>query len=224
MLIDDIVIAGGTTHIYGIGVIASDYLPKDDPTNPLRESAYPHARKVEWGFTTSFNLYPDHLKPGTLQSVLPPKWKVVRQKLTDSHGPKALSFLDQTPRDSRSLQHGGSQVCIADADAEALEGDKRYAFLAHYHRDSRLRKAFIASRKPLSCEICKLDFEKAFGELGAGYAHAHHEDAIAKRSRNTTTRQNRMKVVCPNCHAMIHRGGKCRTIEEVRAAWTGVSR
>jgi predicted HNH restriction endonuclease len=60
------------------------------------------------------------------------------------------------------------------------------------------------------CQACGFDFEKQYGELGRGFCEVHHLDPLSERSRCTDdasskTGLDRVRVVCSNCHRMLHR-------------------
>jgi 5-methylcytosine-specific restriction protein A len=68
------------------------------------------------------------------------------------------------------------------------------------------------------CRVCAVDLRRRYGVIGEGYMHVHH-------LRNLTDRDvayvldpiNDLVPVCPNCHAMLHRGReKPRSVEELR--------
>jgi predicted HNH restriction endonuclease len=60
---------------------------------------------------------------------------------------------------------------------------------------------------------CGFDFERAYGELGRGYAHVHHKRPLSERDGDEVTRLEDLAVVCANCHAMIHLGNQCRPLD-----------
>jgi len=105
------------------------------------------------------------------------------------------------------------------------EGNKRRAFRTHRHRERQLRSDKIMDFKAknggrLFCEVprCGFDFSKTYGAIGEGYAHVHHLDPLGTgpdEGRETTI--DRLAVVCPNCHAMIHLGGVCRDMSDLIA-------
>ncbi len=69
----------------------------------------------------------------------------------------------------------------------------------------------------LACLVCDLDFSERYGELGEGFIHVHHLNPLSETDGiRETIPQNDLVPVCPNCHAMIHRDGKTRTIHELR--------
>jgi 5-methylcytosine-specific restriction protein A len=64
-----------------------------------------------------------------------------------------------------------------------------------------------------------MDFEKMYGELGRGFIHIHHVVPISTIGKEYLLDPVKDLVpVCPNCHAMLHRGinGRVLTVEELR--------
>lgn len=110
----------------------------------------------------------------------------------------------------------------ADEEREGLEGRATRAEVRRLSRDPGLRslKILAVLRKGgrLVCEVprCGFDFYAAYGELGCGFAIVHHEDPIGDRERASKTSLSRLRVVCANCHEMLHRGGKTRPLSAIR--------
>jgi hypothetical protein len=105
----------------------------------------------------------------------------------------------------------------------AHEGEawKRLALITQRKREWRLRAAKIKdalARKNgrLICEVpgCEFDFLKRYGEIGRNYAHVHHKEQLSKapKSGKKVTLAD-LAIVCANCHAMVHVGGKCRELD-----------
>ena len=109
---------------------------------------------------------------------------------------------------------------IIDTELTALEGEERMALVRHRKREQSLRDAkVLEARKSgsgkLKCEVpkCGFDFEVVYGELGRDYAQVHHLKPLADRTNPSQTKLDDLAVVCANCHVMIHRGGKCRSLD-----------
>lgn len=69
----------------------------------------------------------------------------------------------------------------------------------------------------VQCLCCGFDFEKFYGSLGAGFIHAHHLSPISGSGGiYQVDPKNDLVPLCPNCHAMIHRGEKLLTIAELK--------
>lgn len=105
----------------------------------------------------------------------------------------------------------------------ASEGELTTRLIAHRKREFSLRKAKIlqalqAGRGKLKCEVpgCGFDFFEKYGKLGESYAVVHHIKPLASLSeKGDHTKLTDLVVVCANCHAMIHRGGKCRSLDSL---------
>ena len=104
---------------------------------------------------------------------------------------------------------------------QAFEGHLRVLFLRHRQREQRLRgakiRAMLGSTGHLKCEVtaCSFDFEEVYGVLGQQYAHVHHLRPLAAQDGPRRTALKDLAIVCPNYHAMIHRGGACRKLAEL---------
>ncbi|HTA63017.1 MAG TPA: HNH endonuclease [Bacteroidia bacterium] len=57
----------------------------------------------------------------------------------------------------------------------------------------------------LFCQICKFDFEKAYGVIGKDFIEGHHTIAVSKMSANHKTRPEDIAMLCSNCHKMVHK-------------------
>jgi len=77
-------------------------------------------------------------------------------------------------------------------------------------RDSKIKKKaieiFIKQNGSIYCEVCKFSFEKKYGALGKGFIEVHHLKPISEYDENEFTSIENLKLVCSNCHRMIHRG------------------
>lgn len=111
-----------------------------------------------------------------------------------------------------------------DLELEAFpEGELRWLFVKHRSRENRLREKKLATSKKenggrLICEVpgCGFDFHSKYGDIGEGYAHVHHKIPLGSAGDDgVITKISDLAVVCANCHAMIHRGGECRSLDEL---------
>jgi HNH endonuclease len=67
------------------------------------------------------------------------------------------------------------------------------------------------------CIICGFDFGIEYGPDFAGFIHVHHLRPLSEIGHEYEVDPiNDLRPVCPNCHAIIHHGGKLRTVEEMR--------
>lgn len=111
-------------------------------------------------------------------------------------------------------------IVTTDTELAAMEGAERMALVRHRKREQSLRDAKVAEARKLgngrlNCEVprCGFDFEAVYGELGRDYAQVHHLKPLGDRTTPSQTKLSDLAVVCANCHAMIHRGGKCRPLD-----------
>lgn len=59
----------------------------------------------------------------------------------------------------------------------------------------------------LDCAVCSFNFENSFGPHGKGFIHVHHLNPVASTSgAYEIDPKDDLRPVCPNCHAMLHRG------------------
>ena len=90
--------------------------------------------------------------------------------------------------------------------AQFSEGSVSQILVNRYERDPAARAACIA-HFGYKCQVCSFDFEARYGEIGRNFIHVHHlvplSDISAEYAVNPLTD---MIPVCPNCHAMLHRG------------------
>jgi hypothetical protein len=101
--------------------------------------------------------------------------------------------------------------------AEFREGNASRVFVNRYERDRDARTACIAEYGSACCVPgCGFDFRKVYGPEADGYIHVHHLRPLAEVGEEYEVDPiNDLRPVCPNCHAMLHMGGKNRRIEEV---------
>jgi 5-methylcytosine-specific restriction enzyme A len=102
-------------------------------------------------------------------------------------------------------------------DKEYVEGARTQITVKGFERDLQARKACV-KKYGFSCAVCAFDFEERYGQVGKAFIHVHHLKPLA-----LTDGEYRLdpvadlRPVCPNCHAMLHRGKTLLSIEELRA-------
>lgn len=96
------------------------------------------------------------------------------------------------------------------------EGTKKQVTVNSYERDPRARQACI-DHHGTTCKCCGFDFEKVYGEHGKGFIHVHHIKPLHTVGENYVVNPIAdMIPLCPNCHAMIHRGNKILDLKELK--------
>ena len=103
------------------------------------------------------------------------------------------------------------------------EGAIRQAWVNAYERNPTARSLCIA-HYGAKCVICGFDFGAIYGPLAEGCIQVHHVKPLSEVGHKYTVDPIAdLRPVCPNCHAVIHLGKPCRTIEEVRHLLTQVT-
>lgn len=83
-------------------------------------------------------------------------------------------------------------------------------------RNPRLRQAAI-SKYGKRCMVCALNFDEFYGQdISNGYIEVHHAKALSESSGEREIHLNDVKVVCSNCHRMIHRTKKMMDWKELQ--------
>lgn len=88
------------------------------------------------------------------------------------------------------------------------EGKKEYVRHARYERNQAMiklaKKRFKAKHGSLFCEACGFSFDK-YGKRGENFIEAHHDVPISQLGANAASNINDIRMVCSNCHSMLHR-------------------
>jgi len=97
------------------------------------------------------------------------------------------------------------------------EGALSQVQVNRYERDPKARKECL-DVKGYKCIVCEFSFEENYGPLGRNYIHVHHIIELSKAPPGYKVNPLEDLVpICPNCHAMIHRGsGQALTVEELK--------
>lgn len=97
-----------------------------------------------------------------------------------------------------------------------LEGASKVVTVNAYERSKEARDACIEKYGP-KCAVCEFEFEKHYGPEVKGLIHVHHLVPLSEiRTEYELDPVKHLRPVCPNCHAVIHYGGKVLSIEEVK--------
>ena len=97
--------------------------------------------------------------------------------------------------------------------------ENRKHVVSHLQRD---RSRFLANkckiRDSYKCRVCGHLFETVYGNLGVGFAEAHHLVPLSQLRDNVRTRLSDLVTVCSNCHRMLHlMRGKRDDVTKLRA-------
>jgi hypothetical protein len=76
----------------------------------------------------------------------------------------------------------------------------------------------------LRCAVCTFCFSDKYGEHGDGFIEVHHLTPISEaRSTGRRTTVKQVRLVCANCHRMLHRGERTLLLKELKAMLRSVA-
>ena len=106
---------------------------------------------------------------------------------------------------------------IEETQGEIFEGAVKRISVNAYERSPEARRKCIEFYGA-NCQVCGLNFEKTYGEVGKDFIHVHHLKQISEIGKiyQVDPIQD-LRPVCPNCHAIIHKRKPSYTIEEVKS-------
>jgi 5-methylcytosine-specific restriction enzyme A len=140
--------------------------------------------------------------------------------------PAVLEYLeaelgDMLPRPSYlSLEVATARVDALpeelDASVPIREGATYQVIVNAYERNPVARSRCIGHYGP-TCVVCGFSFGSVYGSPAEGFIHVHHLKPLSVIGEEYEVDPIAdLRPVCPNCHAVIHLGGGCRSIAEVR--------
>lgn len=92
-----------------------------------------------------------------------------------------------------------------DFESNDMEGGKKLRYTSFYERSTKNRTKAIENHG-YDCMACGFNFEKTYGEHGRNFIHVHHVVPISNFNQKTEINPEKdLIVLCPNCHAMVHR-------------------
>jgi len=84
--------------------------------------------------------------------------------------------------------------------------ENRRVVMAHLARDrSRFLAEQCKAKDGFRCRVCSMRFRDTYGEVGEGYAEAHHLVPLSRLKGARETQLVDLVTVCANCHRMLHR-------------------
>jgi 5-methylcytosine-specific restriction protein A len=110
---------------------------------------------------------------------------------------------------------------LQDDDELAPEGRLLVRVHRSYERKPENRqKKLSAFRKAnnghIFCECCGFDFEATYGDRGAGFIECHHQLPLSLLKPHQFTKLSDLRLLCCNCHRMIHVRQPWMLVEELR--------
>jgi 5-methylcytosine-specific restriction protein A len=133
-----------------------------------------------------------------------------------AYSPGVTEFLSSAT--GLHLQHPTHYISatVSIVSPELFEGASRQVTLNIYERNPDARRRCIEHYGCL-CSVCSFDFERTYGVLGRDFIHVHHLKPLSEiRQEYIVDPVADLRPICPNCHAMIHRGTEALRIEDLR--------
>jgi predicted HNH restriction endonuclease len=205
-------------RVVGVGVVASEYLPPNSAKNPIRKDTTTHrhhVRRVDWLITESLDL---PSKRFFVQSTL---WPLGNDKLNrirqtyEAKYPHLRATLEQLFVGYQAAVSGLLPEEVGEPQS-LVEGALRQITVNAYERNPVARQKCLAAHGTTCC-ICGFNFGAVYGPEAEGYIHVHHLRALSEAGGEYEVDPvEDLRPVCPNCHAVLHLGGECRSIYESR--------
>jgi len=104
---------------------------------------------------------------------------------------------------------------------EAEEGRLITGLHQRYERNVAIVKAkkakVLSTAGKLACEACEFDFRASYGERGSGFIECHHSKPPSELKIGEKTKIADLRLLCSNCHRMVHAKRPWLTVEQLRA-------
>lgn len=100
---------------------------------------------------------------------------------------------------------------------QLYEGLRQTITINKYERNT-LARSICLDKFGFSCQVCGLNFQSFYGEIGKSFIHVHHIKPLSEIGEEyKIDPENDLVPVCPNCHAMIHKNrSQSLSITELR--------
>lgn len=145
-------------------------------------------------------------------------FRMFHEKGNTETGTAKIKGFERKPVDRVLIKENGAWYAYAAAVSHTLsediggtdeiftEGSRKEVTSTVIERNSEARQICLLEYG-LDCTVCEFNFQKAFGSHGHGYIHVHHLNPIAVTNGEYIIDPiEDLRPVCPNCHAMLHRG------------------
>ena len=137
------------------------------------------------------------------------------RELTPSSAEKLANLLESARQQERET--AAMFPNEIESASEYIEGGTKQVLVNAYERDPKARKACLV-HYGYDCAVCQFNFEARYGDRGKEFIHVHHLKPLALADgQYELDPVADLRPVCPNCHAMLHRGENVLSIEELHA-------
>ena len=201
------------------GIVAAGFATSEPETDRDGDGASSSTRYVGFSVNRLLDINKDsvlpisQLKTGPLADV---NWGTRRSGI-------ALSALAARALERRWQAHLASLEIVneplpeeIDPSVRFYEGEKKRITVNAYERDPKARLECI-NYHGATCKVCDFDFQDVYGKHGEGFIHVHHTTPLASVRKGYMVNPHKDLVpVCPNCHAMLHRGDQTLTVAQLQ--------
>lgn len=126
---------------------------------------------------------------------------------------KACNVLERDVVIERHALHfAGNEQHVSSLTVDPLEHDP-------------LARAICLQHHGTLCSVCNTDMSVRYGNIGGGFIEVHHQrSSIGPEMTREPDPRRDLVPVCPNCHAMLHRGREVPlTVNELRTVMRKIS-
>ena len=181
-------------HYFGVGIVGDSIL---DPNSTKKDRYCEILTYQEFKKAVPFKIRDEYLEkiPSSKSSNY---WRsAVREVSHEVYSTicERAELMDYTPTLPRP---------DSDLESYGTEGTKKTRYTTYYERNPFYRTKALEIHG-LNCMACGMDFKGMYGEWGKGFIHVHHNKPVSETGPTRINPETDMSVVCPNCHAMIHR-------------------
>ena len=124
---------------------------------------------------------------------------------------------------------GVEETVLGKTTSDKQQAHEEYAEGMRYSRERHFwaRNPALSRRAKehygLTCQACGFNFTAAYGKLAEGYIECHHLNPISERparewTQQITTSIEDVRVLCANCHRVVHRFKPALSIDTLIAA------
>ncbi|MBX5556693.1 HNH endonuclease [Pseudomonas aeruginosa] len=83
------------------------------------------------------------------------------------------------------------------------------------------KKQALAKFGTLTCEACGFDFQKRYGNAGAGVIEVHHIRPLHTLEPSQKTRLDDLALLCANCHRVVHASRHWLSLADLKSVLEG---
>ncbi|NUY55240.1 HNH endonuclease [Salinivibrio sp. EAGSL] len=94
---------------------------------------------------------------------------------------------------------------------------KRYSVLSTAIERDRSAREKCIRHFGCNCQVCGMNFQNLYGDIGRDYIHVHHRvDLAHSDGERIINPETDLVPLCPNCHAMIHTDKPAMSVEKLK--------